>query len=220
MQEQNQQNQNNDSDEFIDKQLSELERVIQSANQLLHGLNGGINMNDILSHLPQQQTIQQPIVKTENPSALLSGLILHFINKSTNPDPKFEHDGDSGFDLRANLEQPVIIPVGKMKCIPTGLYFEVSKGYEIQERSRSGLARDKQVFVINQPATIDSCNRGEIFVMLINLGENDIQITHGDRIAQGVVCPVVGSGLLTLMKTDQLSPSSRDTNGFGSTGIK
>lgn len=202
--------QNNDGDEFIDKELSELKKVIESANQLLTGLGGGINMGDLLKQVQQpQQIIQQPVLT--NPGNF-STPILHYINESSNSDPKFIHPGDSGFDLKANLSNPVIIPVGKMKMIPTGLYFEVSPGYEIQIRSRYGLAKENQVFVINQPGTIDSNNRDEVLVMLLNLGENEIRIVHGDRIAQGVVCPVIGSGLLTLMKTEKLSSSSRNAS--------
>lgn len=206
---------NQSEDNFLDKELGELNRVIASANELVQQL-GGIN--------PLTQ-IQQQFSAVENPQKFQKHtpqqtIMLCCVNKSNNPIPKFENVGDSGFDLRANLESPVVIKSMTMEMIPTGLYFEVENGYEIQVRSRSGLARKNQLIVLNQPGTIDSAYRGEVLVMLFNLGRNDIQINHGDRIAQGVVCPVIGSGKLTIIETDTLSESVRGTGGFGSTGIK
>jgi dUTP pyrophosphatase len=209
-----------DDNDFLDRELSELNKVIQSANELVQQL-GGQNPMSLLqnqymemakNHLPTNQQypgLVQPIPET---------VILNCVNRSDNPFPKFAKVGDSGFDLRANLEKPILLKPMRMVTVSTGLYFEVGNGYEVQVRSRSGLAKNNQVFVMNQPGTVDSGYRGEVLVMLFNLGENEIQINHGDRIAQGVVCPVVGSGKLTILAVNELSDSERGTGGFGHTG--
>ena len=208
-------NQDIENDAFLDNELNELNKVIQSANQLVQQLGGG---NPFLT-LQQQYANMIPQNQAPHPAVPQPDtIILHCINRSNNPIPKFEKSGDSGFDLRANLDQPVILKPMKMVTIPTGLFFEVENGYEVQVRSRSGLAMRNQVFVMNQPGTVDSGYRGEIMVMLFNLGENELQINHGDRIAQGVVCPVIGSGKLTILEASNLTQSERGTGGFGSTG--
>ena len=159
---------------------------------------------------------------------------LKYINKSNNPDPEFAHEGDSGFDLRADVKFDPSIPVSsgdtcnsviivhpwEVRTIPTGLYFEVAKGLEVQVRPRSGLAGDYHVTILNTPGTIDSRYRGEVGVILINLGTKDFVVHHGDRIAQGVVCPVYGEGRLSMVKVEKLSETIRSSNGFGSTGSK
>lgn len=209
----------NIDDDNSDRELQDLERVIKMANDMADKLSG-IGQINPMQYIQQASPVPltPQILPPDTPSP--DAVILQYINVSNNPDLKFEHNGDSGFDLRANLTTPVIIKSKSMGVIPTGLFFEVSPGYEIQIRSRSGLAMKQQIFVLNQPGTIDFGYRNEILVMLYNIGDNDVQINHGDRIAQGVVCPVAGSGKLTLLKTDQLSPSDRNQDGFGSTGIK
>lgn len=211
-----------EDDGFLDKELGELNQIIQSANELVKQMGGSNPFNLLQQQYPELGQKPSPIQpqpmnlkpKTE------STVILNCVNQSNNPTPKFANVGDSGFDLRANLDKPIIIKPMTMEPISTGLYFEIENGYEIQIRSRSGLAMRNQLFVLNQPGTIDSGYRGEIMVMLFNIGKNDIQINHGDRIAQGVVCPVIGSGKLTILEVDQLSETPRGEDGFGSTGIK
>lgn len=146
---------------------------------------------------------------------------LKFINTSDNPDPDFAKEGDSGFDLRANLpvKKDIVVPGNGWRLIPTGLFFEVQKGLEIQIRSRSGLAAKTGLFVLNSPGTLDSSYRGEIKIILMNVDEDPKTIRHGDRIAQGVVCPVYGEGNLKMLKVDELTNTERNSGGFGSTGI-
>lgn len=148
---------------------------------------------------------------------------LKYVNASNNPDPFFAEEGDSGFDMRAHIPDfPyfVLVEKGTVTTIPTGLYFEVEKGLEIQARSRSGLADKSHVFVLNSPGTIDSRYRGQVKIILANFGQNDLQVNNGDRIAQGVVCPVYGEGRLNIKKVEKLSESGRGTKGFGSSGVK
>jgi dUTP pyrophosphatase len=147
---------------------------------------------------------------------------LFFVNKSTNPDPNFDNEGDSGFDLRADIDNNVEyhIEPGKIVMVNTGLYFEIEKGFEIQIRPRSDLARDYGVTIVNSPYTINSHDRDEIIIILVNLGEKTIIIRNGDRIAQGVVCPVYGEGNLNIIKVEKLSETSRNYNEFNSSIIK
>lgn len=143
-----------------------------------------------------------------------------FINKSTNEDPKFAYEGDSGFDLRADIDEPITINPGERYLVPTGLYFELVKGLELQVRPRSGLAIKHGITVLNSPGTVDSHYRGEVKVPLINHGKEPFQILKGDRIAQGVIMPVYGEGKVNLTKTDNINETVRGEGGFNSSGIK
>ena len=143
-----------------------------------------------------------------------------FINKSDNPDPSYEKEGDSGFDIRANISEVIEIEPGKRALIKTGLFFEIPLGFELQVRSRSGLALKNGVMVLNSPGTVDSGYRGEIGVILYNSDKSDTFYVHnGDRIAQGVIAPVQTRDKIKFIKTDELSDSDRGFGGFGSTGV-
>lgn len=131
--------------------------------------------------------------------------------------PSYETSGAAGADVRAFLNEPVVIPVGKRAMIPTGLFFAIPEGFEIQVRPRSGLATKNGVTVLNTPGTIDSDYRGEVKVILINLGDADFTVNNGDRIAQLIVAPVT-QGIF--VKTDKLDETERGAGGFGSTGVK
>lgn len=132
--------------------------------------------------------------------------------------PEYKTVGAAGADLCAYLpSQNVILQPGKSALIPTGLFFEIPEGYEVQIRPRSGLAAKNGVTVLNTPGTIDSDYRGELKVILMNLGEKDFTITNGDRIAQMVVAPVTTADF-TL--AEKLSETDRGAGGMGSTGLK
>lgn len=131
--------------------------------------------------------------------------------------PAYGSSGSSGFDLRANNEEDITIPVGGTAMIPTGLYMAVPAGFEMQVRSRSGLAAKNGVFVLNTPGTVDSDYRGEVKVILHNAGTQPFTVTAGDRIAQGVICPVVHA---VWNIVESLDSSERGEGGFGSTGVK
>lgn len=142
-----------------------------------------------------------------------------FTNKSTNPDPTYATAGSSGFDLRANLSEPMTISIGKRGIVPTGLFFELPENFEIQVRPRSGLAAKNGVTVLNSPGTIDADYRGEIMVILINHGDQDFVINHGDRIAQGIIATVSAKNIINLARVAEISNNTeRGTGGFGSTG--
>ena len=133
------------------------------------------------------------------------------------PLPKYETDGSSGMDLTANIENNVEIEPGKSAIIPTGLAVCIPQNFEIQIRPRSGLAAKNQISVLNTPGTIDADYRGEIKVILVNLGEKVFIIEKGLRIAQMVLCPIVKA---TLKEVETLKETKRGSGGFGSTGIK
>lgn len=146
---------------------------------------------------------------------------VRFSNKTKNENPQYATDGSSGFDLRADLVEPIIIKSGKRAIVPTGLFFEIPENFEIQIRPRSGLAAKNGVTVLNTPGTIDSDYRGEIKIILINLGEEDFTVSNGDRIAQGVLSPVHGKQYVNLVKVSEVSTdTNRGNGGFGSTGVK
>ena len=131
--------------------------------------------------------------------------------------PKYETSGSSGMDLSANIDANINIDPGKTAIIPTGLAISIPKGYEAQIRPRSGLAAKQKISVLNTPGTIDADYRGEIKVILINLGQDSFVVEKGFRIAQMVVCPVVQA---QLKEVSDLSETERGEGGFGSTGTK
>ena len=143
-----------------------------------------------------------------------------YVNKSNNPDPQYEHKDDSGFDLRAHLDEPTNINPLQRKLIPTGLYYELPENYELQVRPRSGLALKHGITVLNTPGTVDRSYRGEIKVILINLGDVPFIINPGDRIAQAVLNNIVNINWAKYIKVSKLKSTNRDADGFGSTGIK
>jgi dUTP pyrophosphatase len=130
--------------------------------------------------------------------------------------PAYESGGASGMDLRAFTGEDIVIPpLGRAK-IPTGLFMEIPPGWEGQVRPRSGLALRSGVTVLNSPGTIDSDYRGELEVILVNLGEESFRVKNGDRIAQMVVSPVLR---VEIAEAGTLSETPRGAGGFGSTGI-
>jgi dUTP pyrophosphatase len=200
------------------KRLSELEQLIDNEGNTVEGVSEANVVKELEDLLIEMNGGIREDIFTQ--SELLE---LKFINKSDNPDPSFEKEGDSGFDLRANISNQLgnieIVQPGTSKLIPTGIFAEVPKGYEVQVRSRSGLAAKRSVMVLNSPGTVDSGYRGEIMIILANFGKNNFEVKHGDRIAQGVVCPVFGEGKLKIIKVESLSESVRNTGGFGHTGV-
>ncbi len=141
-------------------------------------------------------------------------------NGSNNELPKYETSGSAGMDVRAEIQESITIDPGKNALIPTGLYVEIPVGYEIQIRSRSGLALKKRVFVLNGIGTIDSDYRNGIGVILMNLGDEPFVVNPGDRIAQLVLNAVPQIYWRVVDSKDDLSSTDRGLGGFGSTNIK
>jgi dUTP pyrophosphatase len=129
--------------------------------------------------------------------------------------PRYASTHAAGADLQAFLLEPVIIPAGEYRLIPTGVHMAIPEGMEGQIRPRSGLALKHGMTVLNAPGTIDSDYRGEIKVTLINHGKGPFTVNRGDRIAQIVIAPIAAG---YFEKADSLEDSPRGTGGFGSTG--
>lgn len=133
------------------------------------------------------------------------------------PLPEKMTPGSSGCDIRAALKNDIIIQPGKIALVPTGFCFEIPQGFEIQVRPRSGLAFKFGITVLNAPGTIDADYRGEVKVLLINLGENSFTIHHGDRVAQLVPMKIASS--ISFSEQDYITDTDRGSGGFGHTGV-
>ena len=144
-------------------------------------------------------------------------MIVKVINHSNNALPSYETALSAGMDVRAFLNETVVLKPFERKLIPTGLYLEIQEGYECQVRPRSGLAYKKGITVLNSPGTIDADYRGEVGVLLVNLSDENISIESGERIAQLVFAPVIQAKWEI---TAQISETERGSGGFGSTGTK
>jgi dUTP pyrophosphatase len=131
--------------------------------------------------------------------------------------PVYQSIHASGADLKADISEEIVIAPMKRACVPTGLRLMIPSGYEAQVRPRSGLALKNGVTVLNTPGTIDADYRGEVKVILVNLGEEDFTIRPGDRIAQ-IVFAKVERAEFNLMDGD-VEATSRGSGGFGSTGV-
>ena len=138
--------------------------------------------------------------------------------KKLHPDveiPSYKTSGSSGLDLQAFIDKNIIIKPNETKLIPTGLSMAIPENFEIQIRPRSGLALNNSISVLNTPGTIDSDYRGEIKIILINLGKSNFVIKNGDRIAQMVITPIVK---VNFENVEELPETLRGEGGFGSTG--
>lgn len=203
--------------ENIDSFIFELE----SLKNISEGSN--LDTTEIDSAINLARTIKN-MGKTNSVSGLEQNnfkLDVKFKNTSNNDNPKFGKVGDSGFDLRANipLEGEITLKPLQRLLVPTGLFFELPIGYELQVRSRSGLAITNGVMVLNSPGTVDNFYVGEVKVILINLGQEDFTFKHGDRIAQAVITNRIGSEFTNLVEVMEITDTERGSDGFGSTGI-
>ena len=143
-------------------------------------------------------------------------MIVSIINKSKNELPKYQTLISAGMDLRANIDEPIIIKPLQRLVVNTGLFISLEPGYEAQIRPRSGLALNKGITVINSPGTIDADYRGEIGVILINLSDSSFKINSGDRIAQMIIAK---HETISWRVVEKLDKSDRGNKGFGSTGV-
>lgn len=137
------------------------------------------------------------------------------INKSSHQLPAYETAHAAGMDLRANIEEPIIIKPLQRSLIPTGLFIELPVGSEAQIRPRSGLAYKHGVTVLNSPGTIDADYRGELKVLLVNLSDTEFVVNNGERIAQMVVAK---HETVVWETTEELSDTDRGAGGYGHTG--
>jgi len=142
---------------------------------------------------------------------------IKIVNQSKHPLPNYETKASAGIDLKANLDEPIILKPFERSLIPTGLFIELPVGFEAQVRPRSGLAIKKGITVLNSPGTIDADYRGEIKVILINLSQEDFTINDGDRIAQMIIA---SHEQAEWIEVKELIETERGAGGFGHTGHK
>lgn len=131
--------------------------------------------------------------------------------------PKYNYDSDSGFDLHSTAD--LEIPAFGRVLVPTGLSFDIKDGYEIQVRSKSGLALKQGLMVLNSPGTVDNGYIGEVQVIVFNTNNYTVTIPKGMKVGQAVLCPVVNGKWVNLVKKSKINEKERGENGFGSTGI-
>jgi dUTP pyrophosphatase len=143
--------------------------------------------------------------------------VVRIVNKGRQPLPAYATPQSAGMDLRAHLDGPVILQPGQRALIPTGLYIELPEGTEAQVRPRSGLALKHGITVLNAPGTIDADYRGEVGVILVNLGHEPFEVKEGERIAQLVVARYLRTAF---EEVPDLRATDRGEGGFGHTGTR
>ena len=151
-----------------------------------------------------------------DPSVTVEVRIQRLTHAKGLPLPDYATDGAAGADLCAAIDREMIIEPGDRAAVPTGLVLEIPAGYEGQVRPRSGLAIKAGLTIVNAPGTIDSDYRGELKVLMINLGSDPVSINRGERIAQLLIAPVTRA---SFVESEALSVSERGGGGFGSTGV-
>ena len=140
---------------------------------------------------------------------------INIVNHSKHPLPEYATPLSAGMDLRANIEEPILLKPLERKLIPTGIFLEIPAGYEAQIRPRSGLAIKKGITVLNSPGTIDADYRGEVCVILINLSAEEFVINDGERICQMIIA---SHSQAQWIEVTELTETDRGTGGFGHTG--
>jgi dUTP pyrophosphatase len=187
------------------KKLKSVQTKISNFNKS----DSQFNVDDLISNMDELDDILL------NQSA--GKLKLEYTNESNNKEPEYAYESDSGFDLRST--EDLWIQSNDRKLIPTGLRFDIPDGYEIQVRSKSGLALKQGLMVLNSPGTVDSGYQGEVKVIIFNTTNERIKIEKGQKIAQAVLCPVVNGKWVNLIKVEEIGEKDRNDKGFGSTGI-
>ena len=200
--------------EFNEDQILSYIKELKS----LKSLGGDLpqeNIKEIDSVLKLAETLNEVNTIKQNSNTEFK-LDIKYKNNSSNKNPIYAKEGDSGFDLRAN--ESGSLKTLERSLISTGLYFELPNGYELQIRPRSGMAYKNGVTVLNTPGTVDTGYRGEVKVLLINLSNEPFYWDKGERIAQGVIMNRIGSEYANLVEVTSLSETNRGDGGFGSTG--
>jgi len=142
---------------------------------------------------------------------------IRIVNKSKHPVPTYETIHSAGMDIRANLDNPILLKSMQRALIPTGLFVEIPVGYEAQIRPRSGLAFKNGITVLNTPGTIDADYRGEVKVIIINLSKEDFEVKDGERVAQMIIA---AHERANWEEVNELAETTRGSGGFGHTGTK
>ena len=192
----------------INEELKDI-KILQDMLNKLNNPQGVEDYNKIIEDIEKIQS---------NDYSTINYNTTYFTNDSNNEDPTYAKEGDSGFDLRAFINEPVTLKPLERKLIPTGLKFQLPTNTELQVRPRSGMAYKHGISVLNTPGTGDEGYRGDVGIIAINLSNETYTIQPGERIAQGVIMNVLGSNLSKLVKKEELNETERGSTGFGSTG--
>ena len=198
---------------YLNSKIDEMSRLIETMDQ-----NNEIITDDIdYDKLTEEFGINIPELEQQmldHTSKLELGYnVLNYDTKT----PVYNYGSDSGFDLYSTVE--VTIPPFGRELIPTGLSFDIPDGYEIQVRSKSGLALKQGLMCLNSPGTVDNGYTGEVKAIIFNTNNESFTITKGMKVAQAVLCPVVNGKWVNLIEKDTINEKERGENGFGSTGI-
>lgn len=193
--------------DFLKKKAEELKSILSMSE------NNDIDYNQILEEFGVD--VKQLEVDMKNYKAQLElGFNKLHLDAVT---PSYNYPSDSGFDLYS-VEDITIEGLGR-GLVPTGLSFDIKDGYEIQVRSKSGLAINQGLMCLNSPGTVDNGYTGEVKVIIFNTNKEPFTITKGMKVAQAVLCPVVNGGWVYLDEKNEVTKKDRNDNGFGSTGI-
>jgi dUTP pyrophosphatase len=193
--------------------LDDLKKEIDELQKLFSDEIENLVVNDVIDrHGFDIKELEDEMLKSNNK------LLLHYsVSSDESTDPGYVYPTDSGFDLYST-ENMYIEPFSRV-LVPTGLHFDIPDGYEIQIRSKSGLALKQGLMVLNSPGTVDQGYTGEIKVIIFNTTQDIVDIKKGQKIAQGVLSPVVCGKWITLKKVKNIEDKDRSDKGFGSTGI-
>ena len=198
--------------------MEDLEGLRKQLNSLKNIQSDGYNLNtESTSSLFESLGINLDDLSDQFDSQFETKLQLSYTNDSENKEPEYAYDSDSGFDLRSTEE--LWVQANGRLLVPTGLRFDIPDGYEIQVRSKSGLALKQGLMVLNSPGTVDSGYQGEVKVIIFNTTNERIKIEKGQKIAQAVLCPVVNGKWVNLVKVEEIGEKDRNDKGFGSTGL-
>jgi dUTP pyrophosphatase len=198
--------------------MEDLEGLRKQLNSLKNIQTGGYEINtDSTSSLFESLGINLDDLSEQFDSQFETKIQLEYTNSSDNKEPEYAYESDSGFDLRSTEE--LWVQANSRLLVPTGLRFDIPDGYEIQVRSKSGLALKQGLMVLNSPGTVDSGYQGEVKVIIFNTTNERIKIEKGQKIAQAVLCPVVNGKWVNLVKVEEIGEKDRNDKGFGSTGL-
>jgi len=198
---------------MLNEQIKNLQQRAEYLQKFLNEDGEDIDFNEIMEELGVDIKQLEKDMKEHKPK-------IELVYKKLSPDavtPKYNYESDSGFDLYSTED---VVVKGLGRClVPTGLSFDIGNMHEIQVRSKSGLAINEGLFVLNSPGTVDSGYNGEIKVIIFNTNQHEYTIKKGTKIAQAVLCPVASGMWVDLVETNKINDKERGSNGFGSTGI-
>ena len=195
------------------EELAKLRDKLLNLQETFSSETGEVDYDDILKEMDiDLEELEQQMVES-NGKLDLPYQILH-------PDavhPKYNYGSDSGFDLHS--VEDVVIPAFGRALVPSGLSFDIKDGFEIQVRTKSGLAINQGLMVLNSPGTVDNGYTGEVKGIIFNTNPTEVKIPKGMKFGQAVVCPVVNGDWVDLNQVNEINKKERGANGFGSTGI-